>query len=64
MKHTLELDEKDLREAVKEWLEGRGWRNVTDIGFERDGFPDSADPRERGVSYRARATVTHNVNKV
>jgi hypothetical protein len=57
MKTTITLDEAELATAVREYLHRKGYVTVTRVTFNRDGYPDSPDPREQRLIYSASAMV-------
>jgi len=52
------LSEDDLKSAVIQYLQRQGYKDVKGVRFDREGYPDSIDPREQAVSYTASATVS------
>jgi len=57
MKTEITLTEHDLKTAVTEYLQRRGYKAVCDVQFSQSGYPDSPDPRELAVGFSAKASA-------
>ena len=58
MKMTVQLDEDELKQAVKSYLTNKGFDSVESVSISHDGYENSPDPRESGITYSASAEVT------